>query len=242
MIHLDRQYKEVAARYGIELQIRQDARLTATQAVRQLSEHTFEIALNPAQLDEQEYEVYLTYHLRKLLLPRLYLETERLCIRRIREDDAQALFEFLGDRDSCYLDGGFEPFEQMDEEYVGWIQALGKQETRYVIAEKATDRAVGLINLRAEDDRAVETMEIGFCIVPSARRKGYAYEALGRIVEVLLGELHLDMLLAGAFPFNEGSLHLIRKLGFTEEGVQHKALYHPVYGPSDLVYFYKERT
>lgn len=242
MERLNQKYIAIAAKYGVQLRIRQDAQPTADHAVRKLSEHTYEIFLNPAQFDEQEYEAYLTYHLRKLLLPRLCVETERLRIRRYQDTDRFDFFEFLNDRESCYLDGGFEPFDAMDDEYDAWMTEFGKEDTRYMIAEKETGKVVGTIHFREESDRAVETMEVGFCIVPSARRNGYAYEALHRCIDVILNELHLDMLLASAFPFNEGSLHLIQKLGFCKEGVEHKALYHPAYGPCDLVYYYKERN
>ena len=49
------------------------------------------------------------------------------------------------------------------------------------------------------------------------------------------------MVIAGALEQNTPSLKMIEKLGFIFEGRKHKALYHPVYGSSDLLYFYMER-
>ena len=89
--------------------------------------------------------------------------------------------------------------------------------------------------------RAVEVMEIGYTINPSRRRCGYAMEAVRAMLNYVLQVLHLDMVIAGVFEENARSLKMIEKLGFVFEGRKRKALYHPVHGPSDLLYFYMER-
>ena len=43
------------------------------------------------------------------------------------------------------------------------------------------------------------------------------------------------------FPYNEASLKLIEKLGFVYEGKEHKGLNHAVYGPIDVLCYYKDK-
>lgn len=84
-------------------------------------------------------------------------------------------------------------------------------------------------------------MEIGYGIAPGYKRRGYAYEALSALLRCLLYDLHLDMVVAGAFPDNTPSLELLRKLGFRCEGRRHKAFWNELRGPMDLACFYLER-
>ena len=117
-----------------------------------------------------------------------------------------------------------------------------EEDTRYVIVRKDTDEVIGMIHLMECNDRAVEVMEIGYTMNPSQRRCGYATEAVEAMLRYLLQELHLDMVIAGALEDNKISLKMIENLGFEFEGRKRKALYHSVNGPSDLLYFYIERS
>ena len=50
-------------------------------------------------------------------MPQYTLQTPRLLLRPFSSADSTDLFEFLSDRDTCYDDGGYEPFAAMDEKY-----------------------------------------------------------------------------------------------------------------------------
>ena len=238
---MDRKYIELLKEYNIDLKIVcvNDSSFPVQEIIEK--ENQVEIRLNMSVISEEEYETYLSYNVRKVLLPMLKLVTERLIIRRVEEKDADCLFEFWKDKESCYLDGGYEPMLEKDEEYYESIKEMIGEETRYVVSLKETDEAIGMIHLMPRDDRAVETMEIGYTINPSKRRCGYAMEAVETILEYLLNVLHLDMVIAGVVEENVPSLKMLEKLGFMSEGRKHKALYHCMQGPIDLLYFYKER-
>ena len=49
------------------------------------------------------------------------------------------------------------------------------------------------------------------------------------------------MFSVSCFPYNKASQKLIEKLGFVYEGKEHKGLHHAVYGPIDLLCYYKDR-
>lgn len=238
---IDKKYIDLLKEYGIELKIvHVDDVNMPVQGVLE-KEKQVEIQLNLSKIPESEYEVYLSYNVRKIILPKLKLETERLMIRRFEAKDKESMFEFLSDRDSCYLDGGYESYAEKNDAYYDLMTEFVEEETRYVIVRKDTDEVIGMIHLMEHNDRAVEVMEIGYTINPSQRRFGYATEAVKSMVSYLLHGLHLDMVLAGALEENTISLKMIEKLGFQFEGRKHKALYHSAYGPSDLLYFYMER-
>lgn len=239
---IDKKYIDLLKEYGIDLEIVHvdDINLPAQSITEESS--SVEIQLNLSKISEGEYETYLSYNVRKIVLPRLNLETERLRIRRFEKKDADALFEFLSDRESCYLDGGYEPYTEKNDDYYDMMSKFAEEETRYVIVRKDTEDVIGMIHLMECNDRAVEVMEIGYIMNPSKRRCGYATEAVEVMLRYLLQELHLDMVIAGVLEDNKISLKMIENLGFVYEGRKRKALYHSVNGPSDLLYFYMERS
>lgn len=239
---IDKKYIDLLKEYGIDLEVVHvnEADLPAQNILEK--GNSVEIQLNLSKIPESEYETYLSYNVRKIVLPKLKLETKRLKIRRFEIQDADAMFEFLNDRESCYLDGGYEPYAEKNDDYHDLMSNFVEEDTRYVIVRKDTDEVIGMIHLMECNDRAVEVMEIGYTMNPSQRRCGYATEAVEAMLRYLLQELHLDMVIAGALEDNKISLKMIENLGFEFEGRKRKALYHSVNGPSDLLYFYIERS
>lgn len=200
-----------------------------------------EILLNDERISEAEQESCIAYAVRQLLLPKIEIETTRLLLRPFRMSDSEDCFGFLNDREDCYNDGGFEPFEEMDEEYFLLMKKFSQQPLRKMIVCKETGRVIGTVNIIEVSDRAVEAYELGHCVSKAQQRKGYGYEAVKAVCDCLLGTLHTDILIADAIEKNAVSLHMLQKLGFSFEGRRTKGFYHPVYGPVDLLYYVVER-
>ena len=99
---------------------------------------------------------------------------------------------------------------------------------------------IGMINLQ-DDARAVASYELGFVMNPNYRRKGYTYEAVHAVIEYYFTNHLVQMFSVSCFPYNKASQQLIEKLGFVYEGKEHKAFNHAVYGPVDLLCYYKDR-
>lgn len=234
---INERYVRLCRRFGIILHIEAEGEpLPAPK-----SEH-YTLRLKQDLIPEGQYETYISYNVRKLLLPLLKLDTGRLIVRRLTIADAEPLFESFADAESSRLDTGSEPFDTMDGEYMDGFSAMVNDETRYAIEDKSTGKAVGLINLTAKDDRQVEAMEIGYCINPSSQRRGYAFEAVSAMVKLLQDDMHLDLVLANCVELNIASQNMLKKLGFSYEGRRHKAFWDPVAGkPVDLLCYYKDR-
>ena len=229
-------YIALCQSYGVDLHVV----LSHGDSCKQEIEGTT-IILNEDMICESEFEAHLAYNVRKVLLPLLVLTTDRLILRKFQETDAADCFEFLGDKSCCYNDGGYEPFDQMNEEYYALMDRFANQPMRKMIVLKSTGRVIGTINLMEVNDRAVETYEIGYVISPIYQRQGYAFEAVSALCGCLLDELRLDMIIAGAIESNLPSHRLLGKLGFVYEGRKTKSFYHPEYGAIDLLYYVKER-
>ena len=96
--------------------------------------------------------------------------------------------------------------------------------------------------LFSDESRAVDAMEIGYSIAKKHQRKGYGFEALSAVLDLLQKQLGLEMVTAGILPENSVSQQLLTKLGFQREGLRHKAVWHEgLDRPVDLIYFYRDR-
>ena len=65
---------------------------------------------------------------------------------------------------------------------------------------------------------ATDDVEIGYSILPAFQRRGYATEAAGALVEWIFAFAHVRSVNAQTFPHLEGSLGVMRRLGFVEAG------------------------
>ncbi len=169
------------------------------------------------------------------------LETERLLLRAFRAADAGDCFAFLSDRETCWLDGGYEPTPDTEEERQKLIAAFTGQEDRFMVEYKAQGRVIGTVHLMKDGRRRVPAWELGYVISPAFRRRGLAEEALREVIRCCFEERGLAMVTAGAAACNAPSLALLRKLGFVREGFLHKAFRYPPAGIVDLECFYLDK-
>lgn len=169
------------------------------------------------------------------------LETERLILRNFQDPDGEDCFDFLSDRESCYLDGGYEPFEKKDGEYWWFMEKMKGQKARFMIWHKADQRVIGTVHLMPCKDRVVKTVELGYCVSPAFYRQGYATEALKKAISHLFEYAGVEMVLAQAVSHNIPSISMLEKMGFTYEGTVHKGFRCPDVGVCDLKSYYLEK-
>ncbi len=234
-------YKKILEKFGISGQI--ESVTGAEFPVQEIKERDdgITIYLNMDYIEEKEFEDFVAYNVRKVLLPKLVLETERLIIRRVRKEDADVIFLDASDAYSCAMDSGEEPYTDMNEAFFDFVDELMQRETQYSIVLKETKEVVGCVRLMDDESRQVEAMEVGYRIYPGYRRKGYAYEAVSALLSLVQEELHLDLILAGVIKENEPSIALLQKLGFEREGFMRKGFWSAKQGPMDIERFYRDR-
>lgn len=108
----------------------------------------------------------------------MILETERLYLREMDQNDFEALSKILQDEDTMYAyNGAFN-----DEETWAW---LDKQISRYkkygfglwAVVLKETDEMIGQCGLTMQPWKEKEVLEIGYLLRRDCWHKGYATEA-----------------------------------------------------------------
>lgn len=238
---VSRKFENLCSRYGATIKIVGTTVPEAPKYSIREADSQAVLTVNYARIPADRYESYLGYYVSKYLLPRLFLSTERLILRRFHPEDAAACYPFLSDPEAAYMDCS-KAYMSIDEDFEDLMEGFAQQNTRYMIVLKETGQAIGTVNLFEDNSRGVESMEMGYTVSPEYQRKGYAFEAVSALLNLLQTELMFDLVVAGVLPENVKSIGLLEKLGFQKEGMRRKAIWHEGIGkPVDLVYYYRDR-
>lgn len=149
------------------------------------------------------------------------IETARLTVRPVAESDLVALMDVNGDEEvTRYL-----PYRAWNllEDAHAWLERMRGYEAagaalQLVVVDKAAGRAVGTALLFRLDE-ANGQAELGFVLARSHWRTGFMNEALTALLDSAFGEMGIRRLEAIADSRNVASCRLLRRLGFTREGV-----------------------
>lgn len=149
------------------------------------------------------------------------LETERLVLRRAREDDAVLYRQLWTERDPRVpphrrIDADGHP--TVDEVAVG-IRADrgGPWPGLLTVVVREGGGVIGYCGLSARPDAAADEPELAYELARGAHGHGYATEA-ARAVVAWADEAGVPRLRAGVWDWNLASRRVLAKLGFHEVG------------------------
>jgi len=146
-----------------------------------------------------------------------FLETERLIVRRLRDDDAQAMYEnHLDDEvrkwfpNECYAD----PDEALDAArfFAGCVDS-GHLPFVLGVELKETGELIGDTGISEVEGKPDET-EIGYCIGGKYRGRGYATELLGAISGFAVSRFGFRVIYGRVVHGNEASAKVLEKNGY----------------------------
>ena len=148
----------------------------------------------------------------------IYLETDRLILRRFTEDDA----DFLVDLDSDpqvvrYTSGGpATPRDVIVREHIPAYLGYYVRFAGYgfwVAIEKSTGAFLGWFHLRPAGEAPVDEPELGYRLKRSAWGKGYATEGSQALVDKAFADLGARSVVAFAYGENVASRRVMEKVG-----------------------------
>ncbi len=155
------------------------------------------------------------------------ITTERLNLRDFSEADATAVFGiFSDDRVTEFYD--LETFSRLDQaEKMVAARMRGNKESsgncrRWAIClSDATDTVIGSCGFHSAN-KAFRSIEIGYDLHPAHWDKGYALEAIAAMLGFCFANdlpFHINRVAATTDLDSQRSIKLLRRLGFSEEGV-----------------------
>lgn len=146
--------------------------------------------------------------------------TRRLVIRRFHQDDAAALASYRSDPEIARYQSWTTPvsleaaselvgtFAAGDPRAPGWFQ--------YAIELRSHHTLIGDVGVNLHDN--LMQAEIGFTLAPGHQGRGYATEALRRVLVHLFTDRGLRRISADCDARNLRSARLLERLGFRREG------------------------
>ena len=147
----------------------------------------------------------------------MYLETNRLILRKPETRDVEAYLEFVNSefvmRYNAMSPVTREKAEKQFSEAAGDWSVIG-------LAEKDTDRLIGMIYTGEDSLRyGVAAKEFSYFLREDAARQGFMKEALSALIGYFFEKERLDLVSARCFAPNVASRALLKSLGFQENGI-----------------------
>jgi RimJ/RimL family protein N-acetyltransferase len=148
------------------------------------------------------------------------LSTERLVLRRFRPEDAPVFAAYRSDPEIARYQSWEAPvsraaaatlierFGTDDPRSPGWFQ--------YAVELRSDGSLIGDVGVHRHDNR--RQADIGFTLAPAYQGRGYAVEAVRRVLDHLFTEEGLRRVSAECDARNLRSARLLERAGFRREG------------------------
>jgi len=151
----------------------------------------------------------------------VFLETERLILRQVAADDASVMFDYRNNEIcSRYQRGQCKQLDEIKKLIAGHRSDILSDENNCLVAValKDTGAMIGEIIVMPNDG----CICLGYTFSYRYHRKGYAYESLSCLIN-MLHEKYPDMeFISFTDPDNTASKALLKKLGYTDYGYVEK--------------------
>ena len=140
------------------------------------------------------------------------IETERLFLRGITEEDTAEIVAWRSAPDVYRFFKS--PHKITAEEHLKWYREnYLHNELRYdwICIEKDTEQKIGVFGLM----RKGATAEVNYLLCSAAMHKGYATEAIQRIIRFSADVWDIHRIIAEIHKDNEASIALVKRMGFS---------------------------
>ena len=148
----------------------------------------------------------------------IFLETERLVLRRFTEDDVDNLVALDSDPEVMHFINGGRPTprEEIEGEVLPAFLRYYERFAGYgfwAVEEKATGRFVGWFHFRPAEASRPGEVELGYRLIRSAWGQGYATEGSRALIEKGFREFDVQRVVAFTMVVNVASRRVMEKAG-----------------------------
>jgi len=144
----------------------------------------------------------------------VFLETDRLILRRFTDADADSLVSLDADPEvTRFITGGVPEF---DEAMLGaWLAQYERWPAygTFAAIEKASAEFIGWFHLRPATDHGADEPELGYRLRKDAWGKGYATEGSRALIDKAFRDLGASRVFAETMTVNIGSRRVMVKAG-----------------------------
>ncbi|WP_086826208.1 GNAT family N-acetyltransferase [Allokutzneria sp. NRRL B-24872] len=158
----------------------------------------------------------------------VFLETERLVLRRFTESDVDKLVELDGDPEVMrYIDSVPTPREEVENRI---LPGFLREDSGYWAAEDRDGQFLGWFALSPNEGAPDGELELGYRLRKSAWGKGYATEGSLALIGWGFREAGLQRVTANTMFVNSGSRRVMEKCGLKHIRTYHEEFEDPLPG------------
>jgi RimJ/RimL family protein N-acetyltransferase len=166
---------------------------------------------------------------------RIFLETQRLMLRRFTADDAGNLVNLDADPDVMrFVTGGIPTSrDEIENEFLPAFLGYYQRYEGYgfwAAVEKATGEFLGWFHFRPRQGAVPGEVELGYRLRKSAWGKGYATEGSRALIRKGFTELGVQRVVAETMAVNEASRRVMEKAGLRLVRTFHQPWPYPIDG------------
>ena len=168
----------------------------------------------------------------------IFLETERLLLRRFTEADVDALVELDGDPEVMrFLTGGKPTPREVVQDDI--LPAFLQYYARFAgygfwaAIEKSTGEFLGWFHFRPHEGASLDEPELGYRLRRSAWGKGYATEGSRALIHNGFTELGVRRVVASTMAVNIASRRVMEKSGLRLVRIYHESWPYPIEGSEE---------
>jgi RimJ/RimL family protein N-acetyltransferase len=148
----------------------------------------------------------------------VYVETERLIMRRFTPDDVDLITVLDADPAVMrFINGGRPtPRDEIRDDYLPWWLAYYERGDRYgfwAAIEKGSGEFLGWFHLRPQEAAPDDEPELGFRLIASAWGRGYATEGSRALIRKAFEDLGARRVYATTMVVNVASRRVMEKAG-----------------------------
>ena len=149
------------------------------------------------------------------------LETERLALRKLSNDDAEFILELLNE--PSFIRNIGDKGVRTRNDAVQYIQngPVASYERfgfgLYLVQLKGSGDPIGICGLLKRE--TLQDIDVGFAFLPRFWSKGYAVESAAAVMDHGRKVLGIGRIVAITAPENYGSIKVLEKIGLRFEGV-----------------------
>jgi RimJ/RimL family protein N-acetyltransferase len=173
----------------------------------------------------------------------LGINTDRLLLRSIRPDDAAALFKYRSDevinRYQGWIPKTINDVHDFIENRISTSIDLFNTWYQFAIILRENFEFIGDIGIHFLDEQKKQ-VEIGCTLDINYHGKGFATEALIRVIDYVFADLNKQIVFTSIDPENNRSIALVERIGFKKETnfIQNNLLHKE--WPDDIIYSIKK--
>lgn len=151
------------------------------------------------------------------------LESDRLILRKVRRDDANAYYRHLGSSAAVTRYMLFDPHKDISESIASIEKTLRRYDEghcyRWAICRKGEDELIGIVELLRFDETDC-SCSFAYMLSEQVWGMGYGAEVLKTVFSFAFREMGVEEIRADHFADNPASGRCMEKAGMTRIGVE----------------------